>query len=298
MRYHFVLNGYLQNCQKLMQEMKAFKEMYLSDAEEGITYLYCQSEEIAKQLNGQLTKNVSVLAAEEYVPETVLKGLEELAKPKEIYIFGSDYAGEELAVRLGARMGGSSLTAVSSVGIENGTEDKIKAGKMVYSNHMEAVFQMKKGPYCISLAKGFAKMELHPGQMQITEVHNFNDKDATSYIIKRSFVPEDQEEGLEEAKVLYAPYHAAEIGQKADMKFVFDDNSALLTYAPKEVDLEEPSAGYIYTWDMLGNGQWMATSQYDGPGGSHSEFIEGLMATDMKKTSDDLATFLSGCVSE
>ena len=94
MRYHFVLNGYLQNCQKLMQEMKAFKEMYLSDAEEGITYLYCQSEEIAKQLNGQLTKNVSVLAAEEYVPETVLKGLEELAKPKDIYIFGSDYAGE------------------------------------------------------------------------------------------------------------------------------------------------------------------------------------------------------------
>ena len=102
MRYHFVLNGYLQNCQKLMQEMKAFKEMYLSDAEEGITYLYCQSEEIAKQLNGQLTKNVSVLAAEEYVPETVLKGLEELAKPKDIYIFGSDYAGEELAVRRSA----------------------------------------------------------------------------------------------------------------------------------------------------------------------------------------------------
>ena len=84
-------------------------------------------------------------------------------------------------------MGGSSLTAVSSVGIENGTEDKIKAGKMVYSNHMEAVFQMKKGPYCISLAKGFAKMELHPGQMQITEVHNFNDKDATSYIIEKKF---------------------------------------------------------------------------------------------------------------
>ena len=104
--------------------------------------------------------------------------------------------------------------------------------------------------------------------------------------------------GLEEVKVLYATYNAAEIGQKADMKFVIDDNSALLTYAPKEVDLEEPSAGYIYTWDMLGNGQWMATSQYDGPGGSHSEFIEGLMATDMKKTSDDLATFLTGCVSK
>ena len=97
---------------------------------------------------------------------------------------------------------------------------------------------------------------------------------------------------------MYSTYNAAEIGQKADMKFVFDDSSALMTYAPKEVSLEEPSAGYIYTWDMLGNGQWMATSQFDGEGGTHTEFIEGLMATDMKKTSDDLATFLTGCVAE
>ena len=88
------------------------------------------------------------------------------------------------------------------------------------------------------------------------------------------------------------------LGDGISMCIRDSDNSALLTYAPKEVDLEEPSAGYIYTWDMLGNGQWMATSQYDGPGGSHSEFIEGLMATDMKKTSDDLATFLTGCVSK
>lgn len=104
--------------------------------------------------------------------------------------------------------------------------------------------------------------------------------------------------GFEEVKVLYSTYNAAEIGQKADMKFVFDDSSALMTYAPKEVSLEEPSAGYIYTWDMLGNGQWMATSQFDGEDGTHTEFIEGLMATDMKKTSDDLATFLTGCVAE
>lgn len=204
MRYHFVLNGYLQNCQKLMQEMKSFKETYLSGAEEGVTYLYCQSEEAAKQLNGKLTENVSVLAAEEYVLEVVLKVLEELAEPEDIYIFGSDYAGEELAVRLGARLGGSSLTAVSSIQIENGAKADIKAGKMVYSNHMEAVFRMKKGPYCICLAKGLAKVEPEPGQMQITEVHNCNEHDEASYIIERSFEPENQEEGLEEAKVLIA----------------------------------------------------------------------------------------------
>ena len=60
MRYHFVLNGYLQNCQKLMQEMKSFKETYLSAVEEGVTYLYCQSEETARQLNGRLTENARV----------------------------------------------------------------------------------------------------------------------------------------------------------------------------------------------------------------------------------------------
>ena len=204
MRYHFVLNGYLQNCQKLMQEMAAFKETYLSGADEGVTYLYCRNEEKAKKLNGKLTENVSVLAAEEYVPEVVLKVLEELAEPEDLYIFGSDYAGEELAVRLGARLGGSSLTAVSSIQTKNGTADGIKAGKMVYSNHMEAVFRMKKGPYCISLAKGLAKTELHPGPMHIAEVHNCDEYDAASYIIERSFEPEDQEEGLEEAKVLIA----------------------------------------------------------------------------------------------
>lgn len=204
MRYHFVLNGYLQNCQKLMQEMEAFKEAYLSEAVEGVTYLYCKNKAYAEQLEGKLTENVSVLTAEEYVPESILKGLEELAEPEAVYIFGSDYSGEELAVRLAARLNGSSLTAVSSIMRENGTEDGIKAGKMVYSNHMEAIFRMKRGPYCISMAKGLAKAAPHPGQMQITEVHKCGGNEADAYIIERSFEPEDQEEGLEEVKVLIA----------------------------------------------------------------------------------------------
>ena len=44
MRYHFVLNGYLQNCQKVLQEMEAFKHTYLSETEEGVTYPYCREE--------------------------------------------------------------------------------------------------------------------------------------------------------------------------------------------------------------------------------------------------------------
>ena len=46
---------------------------------------------------------------------------------------------------------------------------------------------------------------------------------------------------------------------------------------------------------MLNNGQFMPIVQYPGEGGTHTEFIEGLMATDMQKTADDLAVFLKDC---
>ena len=102
--------------------------------------------------------------------------------------------------------------------------------------------------------------------------------------------------GVESVKVLYSTENAAALGQTENMQFVFDSKSALLSYAPSSPAIDEPSAGYIFTWDMLGDGNWMATSMFQGEGGTHSEFIEGLMAYDMKKTCDDLAIFLDGCV--
>lgn len=102
--------------------------------------------------------------------------------------------------------------------------------------------------------------------------------------------------GIDEVKVLYSTENTAELGQKEDMQFIHDSKSALLSYAPAAPTIDEPSAGYIFTWDMLGDGNWMATSTFQGEGGTHSEYIEGLMASDMRKTCDDLAIFLSGCV--
>lgn len=102
--------------------------------------------------------------------------------------------------------------------------------------------------------------------------------------------------GFEEVKVLEATYNDAEEGQEDNMKFVCESNGALLTYTTSSPAIDEPSAGYIFTWDMLGNGNYMATDQFEGEAGTHSEFIEGLMSTDMKKTSDDLACYLSQCV--
>lgn len=102
--------------------------------------------------------------------------------------------------------------------------------------------------------------------------------------------------GVEEVKVLRAVYNAANQGQADDMQFICEPDGALLSYTTPSPRIDEPSAGYIFTWDMLGNGNFMATDIFEGEGGTHSEFMEGLMSTDMKKTCDDLACYMAACV--
>lgn len=102
--------------------------------------------------------------------------------------------------------------------------------------------------------------------------------------------------GVEEVLVFESTYNAAGAGQEDDMQFICDPNACLLTYTTGAPAIDEPSAGYIFAWDMLGNGQYMPTLQWPGEAGTHTEFMEGLMAHDMKKTSDCLAVFLKECV--
>jgi len=101
--------------------------------------------------------------------------------------------------------------------------------------------------------------------------------------------------GIEKVMVLSAIYNRGSLGGPEDMAFICDPKCALLAYATSAPAIDEPSAGYIFTWDMLGNGQYMPVQQYQGENGTHTEFIEGLFAADMKKTADDLAIFLKDC---
>ncbi|MBC3798035.1 hypothetical protein [Acetobacterium tundrae] len=100
---------------------------------------------------------------------------------------------------------------------------------------------------------------------------------------------------LKEVTVLESTYNAGKLGQ-TDMQYICDPKSALLCYASDSPAVDEPSAGYIFTWDMLGTGNYINVDQWVGEDGTHAEFIEGLMSTDMKKTGDDLAVFLTQCV--
>ena len=83
----------------------------------------------------------------------------------------------------------------------------------------------------------------------------------------------------------------AQLGQAAKMEYIGDPNAFLLAYATDTPSIDEPSAGYIFTWDMLGNGNLMPVLNYEGEPGTHAEFIEGLIAVDMRKTADDLAMY-------
>lgn len=104
--------------------------------------------------------------------------------------------------------------------------------------------------------------------------------------------------GVDKIVTFEAIHNKAKLGQKEDMSFICDPNSFLLAYATSTPSVEEPSAGYIFTWDMLGDGQFMPTLNYDGEPGTHTEYVEMLMATDMKKVCDDLGMFFNNAVSE
>ncbi len=97
--------------------------------------------------------------------------------------------------------------------------------------------------------------------------------------------------GIEQLTVQRSIMNKAKPGQKADMGYIGDPNGFLLAYATNAPSIDEPSAGYIFTWDMLGNGNLMPVLNYEGEPGTHAEFIEGLIAVDMRKTADDLAMY-------
>lgn len=102
--------------------------------------------------------------------------------------------------------------------------------------------------------------------------------------------------GVDQVVVLNSIMNKAGFGADADMQFIGDPNAFLLAYATDTPSVEEPSAGYIFTWDMLGDGQILPILKYLGDNGTHTEFIEGLMASDMKKTADDLGMFFADAV--
>ena len=101
--------------------------------------------------------------------------------------------------------------------------------------------------------------------------------------------------GIEKIVVFKSTYNSAGVGEDENMQYICDPKAALLCYATNTPQIDEPSAGYTFTWDMLGDGNYLPVRQFEGEAGTHSEFIEGLMAVSQKKTCDELGVFLKEC---
>ena len=134
-------------------------------------------------------------------------------------------------------------------------------------------------------------LKLHPAILERVKYggSTANPANVTENVLAQLF-------GVEKLVELKSIHNQAKMGADADMNYIGDSKSMLLAYATDNPSLEEPSAGYIFTWDMLGDGQILPILQYQGENGTHSEYIEGLMACDMKKTADDLAVFCAEVV--
>lgn len=187
---------------------------------------------------------------------------------------------------------GVDTTATNSkefIKFSNGNSDPIRI-----INEQKREIQRQTGRIPNKLVMGtevFDALLQHPGILERVKYGGTtaNPANVTMNVLAQLF-------GLEEVRVMESIRNQARQGADADMGFIGDPKGMLLAYATSAPSIEEPSAGYIFSWDMLGDGQILPIANYPGEPGTHSEYIEGLMAYDMKKTADDLAVFFHDVV--
>lgn len=198
MRYHFIVNGYFEDWEQQTEELHCFRNSFLSELEQGNTFLLCECKAKISPDKSQLTRKVIPICAKSYTAEAVLHELCSMMNAEDVYVFGSGFYGTELAVRAAKRMGGSSASGVCAFT----AKEDVTVKKMVYSNHMEGTFHMKKAPYCVAISKGMERTKLTHGKVEWQP--EMICQDCPEFLISRKYYQEDSEKGLENAQIVIA----------------------------------------------------------------------------------------------
>ena len=197
MKYHLVINGFSSDFQGQVEELNGFSSLLAPEMEEGEAIILGHS---AMDWSGEAklpAKKVRRITMEAYAAEPTLEVLCGWMQEDDLYIWGNGTLENELAVRGACRLQGTSLSDVSGIRAEAGG---LLAEKMVYANHMKAVFRMRKGPFCVTLEKGMEKAPVDEAPVQVVEEHFC--KGASACILSEEFFPEERESGLENAKLV------------------------------------------------------------------------------------------------
>ncbi len=197
--YHLVIDARFENWEKQMQEQVGFAERFL-DAEgvrsqRGETYIF---------------------QGEGYTSESALEQLEAILKPEDLYVFGSHEISSGMAVRAAVRGKGSSVTDIHGIEVcYAGMTTSVVVKKMVYANHMEAVFAMEQGPYCVSLVKGMGKKQIDEKELANAKILQCG---PSAHVIGQRFIPKKVQGGLQEAKVIVVAGRG--VGKKENMEIL------------------------------------------------------------------------------
>lgn len=172
------------------------------------------------------------------------------------------------------------------------TNDNSDPIKFIADRKLEMHEQTGRTPNKLAIgAEVFNALRQHPAILERVKYggSTANPASVTKNVLAQLFEVED-------LVVLMSIMNKARLGAEAEMGFIGDPKSLLLAYATDTPSIDEPSAGYIFTWDMLGDGQIMPIFHRIKDDATHSEEVEGLMAFSQKKTSDDLAVFCAEVV--
>lgn len=218
MRIRWVLNGFNPRWAYHLGVLRGFCRRCAGDAgAEG--FCICPPGFDFRALSG--AEGLTVFRTAAYSPETVLAALVPLMNDRDMYVFSGDYAGAELAVRGAARKGGSSLTGVRDMAIQDGVP---VAHKRIYSSHVDGVFRMLKPPFCITPAAQGDVEPLLPADRPPPEPAVI-DLPEPPGVLRRMLTPEPPPAGLAGAKLLCAAGYGA--GSKEGVAEIAETAEAL-----------------------------------------------------------------------
>ena len=137
-------------------------------------------------------------SAEDYIPEAVLDKLTGRCADADLVIFPGNDSGCELAIRLGARLGGAGLTDVTGIDIDRET-----ISRKVYAGNLIGEYRLKRKPWCISADKTFGdKSEPSGISYENLDFSEYSKKRAPSH--DRIITEEAKGSGLKESAFVVA----------------------------------------------------------------------------------------------
>ena len=156
MKIFGIVNGFLKEYFNHIKQIQSFADISFKNRYEIEYLVFCgENEEDELDFMNRLGLTHRVIKSRTgYLPEEFIDMvMNEIEKDiPEILLFPGTDTGGELAVRLGCRLEGSSVTRAESA---ERVQEGLIIEKPVYSNNLTGEFLMEKAPFCISINKTF-----------------------------------------------------------------------------------------------------------------------------------------------